>query len=75
VAQALVAEKLAATAEIFARSDPDGGLEVLARLHTRSCHVAAIGCAAEPVADLRAYPLQCHDDYRTWVLHETRAPE
>lgn len=72
-ARTFVAEGLAATADISRRANADSGVDVLACLHTRDRHVAAIKSIAEPVADMKAYPLECHDDYRAWVLEHTQA--
>lgn len=73
VARGLVAARLAATADISVRPDQDSGMDVMARLHTRHCHLAAIAAEAGMVADLVAYPLECPEDYRDWVLGHTSA--
>jgi hypothetical protein len=70
----LVAEHYAATATIYERPDPDNGVDVLARLHTRADHIEQIRQRAS-IAVVRAYPLECAPDYADWVLAETcRSP-
>lgn len=71
LSRGLVAERYAATATIFERPHPDNGVDVMARLHTRPEHIQEIRSRASLLAEVRAYPLECADDYRAWVLAET----
>ena len=71
LARRLVTDKLAATSTVYERKDPDSGVRSLVKLHTQPRHLRTISTRALCVDSVRAYPLECHDDYRAWVLRET----
>ncbi len=73
LARQLVKDKLAATADIYQRSHADGGAEVLAILHTRRSHLAAITHCAFGIEKVITAPLECDSRYRAWVLDSTAA--
>lgn len=69
----LVRDGLAATATVSEYPHPDVGIGARAQLHTRRRHLPAIKSRAMLADTVVAYPLECHDDYRAWILRETAA--
>lgn len=67
----LVAAKLAATGEVYQGRSADSGVRTRVRLHTRAQHLVAIRARAICADSVTAYPLECPDDYRDWVLSHT----
>lgn len=70
--RSLVTQKLAVHTAIYQRPHPDRGSQVMAEMHTQQRHLSAIAQRAFGVDSISAYPLDCDNMYKEWVLNATQ---